>query len=122
MLAMASLLISACAGAAGTPVVVSVSINEGDAVLTLGESVTLTAVVVVRGDATEAVLWETGDTGVASVTGAGLVSAIGVGSTLVTARSAFDPVSAASVAVVVTEPGLAPSDWDSALWNEATWR
>ena len=122
MLAMASLLISACAGAAGTPVVVSVSINEGDAVLTLGESVTLTAVVVVRGDATEEVVWESGDTGVASVTSAGLVTATGGGNTLVTARSVFDPSSTASVAIAVTEPELASSDWDTALWNASTWR
>ena len=122
MLAMVSIVVGACAGDAGTPGVVSVSIDEGDVVLTLGESITLTAVVVVRGDATAEVVWESGDTDVAAVTSGGVVTAMDVGSTPVTARSVFDPVVTASVSVAVTEPDLPSSDWDAAVWDESTWR
>ncbi len=85
--------------------VLSVEIDQGDVVLVVWESVQLSATVSVRGSASSAVRWSSGDLDVASVNREGRVTARREGSTTVKATSAFDDTKHASVAVTV-EPKL----------------
>jgi surface protein len=89
------------------PGVVSVSIVEGDQALMVGERVGLTAVVLVTGEADDAVVWLSGAPSVATVSDAGEVTAVAPGSAVVTATSVFDAsISARATITVVTAPAV----------------
>jgi hypothetical protein len=81
--------------------VLSVEIDQGDVELVVWESVQLSATVSVRGSASSAVRWSSGDRDVAVVSREGRVTALREGSSTVTATSAFDDTKHASVAVTV---------------------
>lgn len=81
--------------------VLGVSIFGGDRTLTVGESISLVAEVDVVGDASEAVLWSSGDATVATVDVDGVVTGVGVGSVTITATSEADAAVADSIEVVV---------------------
>lgn len=87
------------------PAVVGISIDQGDITLAVGDSASLSATVRVANGASTGVNWSSGDETVATVSGSGVVSAEAVGTTLVTATSAFDDSHTASVTVTVVFPG-----------------
>lgn len=98
VLVVLAVLLTAC-----RPAVVGVSIREDGVTLQVGESTVLTvAVNAVRG-ASAAVTWSSDDESVATVTSAGQVTALAVGSAVVTATSDADPSKSASVTVDVVE-------------------
>ena len=81
--------------------VLLVTIPQGDQVLTLGQSVVLTADVVTREGVPTTVRWASDDVSVATVTSSGLLQAVGLGSTFVTATSLADASMSAEVSVTV---------------------
>jgi hypothetical protein len=84
------------------PDVVSVSIDQADLDLLVGEGDTLTAAVVVQGTASAAVTWSSSDEGVATVEpDTGVVAAVGEGDADITATSVFDDSKADSIPVRV---------------------
>ena len=98
VLVVLAVLLTAC-----RPAVVGVSIREDGVTLQVGESTVLTvAVNAVRG-ASAAVTWSSDDESVATVTSAGQVTALAVGSAVVTATSAFDVSKNDSLTVTVVE-------------------
>ncbi len=106
--------LTACQQTPAGPTVTSVTIEGGDHALVQGESVELTAVVIADPGATE-VVWETGDTSVASVAAIdadeALLTAEGPGATTVTVTSAHDPGKSDVIAVSVSEPGELLRTW-----------
>jgi hypothetical protein len=101
-----SLVLTAC-GAPRPPVngivprVLSVSIDQGDFALELGESRALTATVEAEGGATDAVLWGSDAPAVATVSASGVVTAVGEGEAVITATSVFDSTRSDSITVEV---------------------
>ncbi len=101
-----ALSVAGCATVNGVPLeprVVSVSIDQDEMALEVGEQVTLTASVEVVGGVSDAVLWGSSDTGVASVDGDGVVTAVGAGEAQITATSVADSAVSDSITVEVTE-------------------
>ncbi len=86
------------------PRVVSVSIDQADLTLDVGESRALTATVVVEGGASGAVLWASDAPDVATVDANGLMTGVGAGEAVITAVSVFD--STRSDSITVTVPGV----------------
>jgi surface protein len=89
-----------------TPAVLGLSI-DGAATrsLSVGATTQLAVTVTAVGGASSTVAWLSGNPGVASVNSSGLVTAVGIGSTTITATSTFDSSKSASVIVnVVGEP------------------
>lgn len=84
--------------------VVSVSLTPQSMALQTGQSAQLVSQVQVTGGASPSVTYSSNNPAVASVTVAGLVSAIGPGTATITATAAADPSKQASATVVVTTP------------------
>ncbi len=81
--------------------VLSVSIDQADLTLDVGESEALTATVVVEGGASDAVLWGSDAPAVATVDSTGVVTAVGVGTAVITAVSVVDSTRSDSITVTV---------------------
>lgn len=91
------------------PAVISVEIDQLDPSLEVGGTVTLTANVTVIGGASQEVTWSSSNDAVASVTGAGVVTAVSVGTATVTATTVGLPTMTASVVVTVVPVGAGPN-------------
>lgn len=104
-LPFALLLVLGLLAACSTPSsVTSVSIDQDDQAVAVGQDVELTATVEVEGDASQDVTWSTGDASIAAVDEAtGLVTGVAAGEAAVTATSVADSSVSDSVAVTVTE-------------------
>jgi hypothetical protein len=87
-----------------TPGVVSVTIDQGDTTLAVGETVQLSATVEVVGGASTSVLWGSDDPDVATVAADGTVTAVGVGSAVITATSVANPARSDAITVEVLPP------------------
>ena len=87
-----------------TPAVSSVTIDQADQAIEVGASVPLSATVETVGGASVEVTWSSSDERVASVSGAGVVTALAVGEAIVTATSAFDERQGDSVTITVVPP------------------
>ncbi len=83
------------------PAVVSVSIDQGDPTLSIGETAALTATVVAAGGADETVEWSSSDESVATVADDGVVTGVDAGTAIITATSTFDGTKSDSVTVTV---------------------
>jgi uncharacterized protein YjdB len=83
------------------PSVTSVAITDGDQAILVGETVTLTADVVVVNDAPDTVTWSSDAEGVATVGDDGLVTGVAAGTATITATSTFDATKSDSVTVTV---------------------
>ena len=86
------------------PAVTAIEIAGGDRTLEVGESYQLSATVSTVGGASDALSWGSSDEGVASVDATGLVTAIAVGSTTISATSDFDADVSDSILLDVVEP------------------
>jgi uncharacterized protein YjdB len=85
--------------------VLSVTIDQGDQALEVGDAVTLTATVQVTGGAPQTVTWSSDDATVASVDpNSGEVTANADGTATITATSTFDGAQSDDVEVTVTLP------------------
>jgi len=84
---------------------VSVAIIGGDRTLGRGTRITLQADVETDGVIDDSVTWLSGDTTVAMVDVAGVLDAVAVGTTTITAASIADPSKDDSIVVTVYEPG-----------------
>lgn len=82
----------------------SVSLSPAVVELNIGESQTLTADVQPAGASNKALEWYSSDAHVASVSTGGVVTAVGVGKTIVTAVAVADNNKRATASVVVNEP------------------
>jgi hypothetical protein len=87
------------------PRVLSVSLEAADTELEVGTGATdadevVTATVVAQGGAAEDVTWSSSDEGVATVA-AGTVTAVGVGTTVITATSDYSPSVSGSITFTV---------------------
>lgn len=88
---------------AGTPTVVSVTIEQGDQALAIGSTVPLTVDVVVANGADDGVEWTTNNAAVATVGAeSGVVTAVAAGTAVITATSTFDDTVSDSITVTVT--------------------
>jgi hypothetical protein len=88
------------------PAVTSIAIDQDDQGLVVGDSVTLTATVVVVGGASSDFTWTSSDPTVATISDAGLVEALTVGSTTITATSDFDDTKEDSITITVIAPAV----------------
>lgn len=99
-------LMGACGDGSGpAPAVLSVSIDQGEVTLAVGASATLSATVSAVGGASTAVEWSSDDASVASVSSAGVVTAVAEGESVISATSSFDDSRSASIAVTVVLGG-----------------
>lgn len=98
------LVLTACPGAV-LPGVVSVTITGGDVALSLGETLPLSAGVVIRGDVSDGVTWASANASVATIDQTGAITAVAVGSTTITATSVFDPTVLDEVTATVYPSG-----------------
>ena len=94
----------------GPGAVLGVAIDGGDVTLAVGASQQLTVTVSTTGDASREVGWSSSREGVASVSVAGLVTAVAEGSTQITATSLADTSKTDSVTVTVTPATPDPVD------------
>ena len=95
----------------------SVTIDQPHQILDIGDTRSLTATVIVTGDASTAVTWTSDDDAVTTVDAAGLVTAVAAGTATVTATSDFDDTKSDAVTITVTTPGeaaIVPSSSDCA--------
>lgn len=102
------LALSACGapqgpGNGGEPAVLSVSIDQGDISMRVGQTRTLTATVQATGGASTDVLWGSDAPAIAAVDGAGVVTAVAAGEATITATSVFDSSRSDSITVEVGE-------------------
>ena len=110
------------AGGGGPGPVASISISPGSATVSVGGGVQLTAT---ARDASGTLIpgvnfsWSSGNSGVASVNGAGWVSGIGAGSVNITASASCCGVSGTSQVTVNTP--VPPPPPPSGVWREQTW-
>ncbi len=95
--ALLLLALDACDG------VTSVTINEGDTTLMVGETQALTVTVITRGGADRAVRWSSNDPEVATVNQQGTVTALAEGTTRIAAESVVDASKRDTVTVTVGE-------------------
>jgi hypothetical protein len=93
------------------PAVTSVTIDQGDIGLVVGEDATLTQTVVVVDGAPTTVTWSSSDDTVATVSAAGLVEAIAAGEAEITATSTFDASKSDTVTVTVADPLVVADDY-----------
>ena len=93
-----------------TPSVTSVSIDQSDASLNIGDTLALSATVVADGGASSTVLWASSNAGVAAVSAAGLVEAKAPGTATITATSDFDGSKSDTVKITVVAPGVDPDN------------
>ena len=87
----------------------AVLISGAPSSLVVGESVRLTAVVASSGGAPDSVVWSSSDSGVAVVSGDGVVLGVSPGGVTIVASSTFDSGKRASVRIVV-EDATSPGD------------
>lgn len=87
--------------AAAQPAVRSVTIENGDATVLVGETVDLAAEVVAVNGADESVTWASDDEAVATVDADGVVTGVAAGTANVTATSVFDATVSDSIVVTV---------------------
>jgi uncharacterized protein YjdB len=88
-----------------TPAVLSVVIDGDDLVLDIGDTAVLTATVDATGGASQAVTWSSADSTVATIGATtGFLTAIGTGTTTITAISTFDPSRTDTITVRVRRP------------------
>ena len=84
------------------PTVLSVTVDPAEAALLVGDTVDLTATVVVTGGLSQDVTWTSNDPDVATVDAGGTVTAAAAGTAVVTATSDADPSVSGSATVTVT--------------------
>jgi len=89
-----------------TPSVTSVSIDDGDRSIVVGDPLTLTVTVVASGGASAAVTWESSNEAVAVVDDAGAVTSHTAGVTDITATSSSDPTMSDTITLTVDAPGV----------------
>lgn len=95
-----------------TPRVVAVGIDQPDATLLVGETVTITATVEVEGDASRSVVWSSSDSDIASIDALGRLQGHAPGTSTIRATSSADDTKFDTVvATVVPAPG-------SVLWAQ----
>ena len=94
----------------GEPAVTSVVIDQPDLELAVDDDEQLTVTVTAVGGASEDVLWSSDDDAVVTVSTSGLVSAVGVGTAMVTATSVFDADVSDSISVTVSVVGDASAE------------
>lgn len=102
LLAALAAVLAACSPRGATSNVNSVTINEGDQTLAVGETFKFTATVDVTGTAAKTVTWSSDDTAVAEVAADGTVTAKVEGTATITATSTADKSKSDSVTVTVT--------------------
>lgn len=90
------------------PRVTGLTVTPPSATLAPGSTVTLTAVVTGDPGVATTVTWSSSNPAVATVSEAGLVSAVAAGTASVTARAAADPTRSASAAITVVNPPPPP--------------
>lgn len=100
----------ACGQAPAPGAVTAVSIDQDDRTIAVGGSFALSATVTAAGGAAETVTWTSSDEAVATVSSAGVVEAVGVGDTTITATSTFDPSRSDTIQITTDLPG-------SELWT-----
>lgn len=100
---LAALVLAACSSPPPQPAVTSVSVTAPAEVLA-GRTAQATADVEATNGASTEVDWSTSDATVATVSAAGLISAISDGTVNVTATSQHDPTKSGSVSVTVLNP------------------
>ena len=83
------------------PFVSGVVIDQGDIVLQVGETATLSATVTAAFGASTAVEWSSEDESIATVSDEGVVSGVAEGEAVISATSSFDDSRSASIAVTV---------------------
>lgn len=101
--AMATLV--ACGDPAAVGTVTSVSIDQSDVTVAVGETQTLSATVVTTGNASRVVNWRSDDPDVATVSASGVVTGVAAGTATITATSRTDSSKSDSVTVTVTAGG-----------------
>jgi PKD repeat protein len=102
------LAIVACAVPPVVPAVEQVSIDAGGRSVEVGGTLSLSVTVVAVGGAIEAVVWDTDDPAVATVSSMGVVSGVAPGVVSVSATSVFDPTKSDAVSVTVDEANTLP--------------
>lgn len=88
-----------------TATVSTVNIDQSNLDLVVAEEVRLTATVTTTGDADDANTWSSGDPNVASITNDGVLGAVNVGSTTITATSVADSTKSDTITVGVAARG-----------------
>jgi len=94
--------------------VLGVSITGGDFYLAMYRSTQLAVTFNPANASDQSLLWESSDQGVATVSAAGLVRAVSLGTVAITATSRANPVATATVEVTIIPPptGVVPYVWD----------
>ncbi len=85
--------------------VVSVEIEQDDQSIEVGATLPLTAEVMVVGGGTEDVVWSSSDSAIATVSSAGLVTGVAVGTATITATSVGTPIMTDSINIEVIPVG-----------------
>ena len=107
-----AIVLGACATNNAPPAdsVTSVTIDQGDSSLAVGDTLALTATVKVVGSASTAVTWSSSNATIASVSSSGTVTAHAVGSATITATSVFDTTKKGSISVTVGSTTVDPNN------------
>lgn len=95
-----------CAVTVKPTAVSSVSLNRATALLMVGKYLTLTATVSPTNATDKTVNWESDNTGVATVSSAGVVTAIALGTATITAKSNADETISAACVVTVSDGAI----------------
>ena len=95
-----------CAVTVKPTAVSSVSLNRATALLMVGKYLTLTATVSPTNATDKTVNWESDNTGVATVSSAGVVTAIALGTATITAKSNADNTKSAACVVTVSDGAI----------------
>ncbi len=96
-----TLIISACSPASS---VTSVTTTLGSTSILVGDTTQAAATVTVSAGASQNVTWASSNTAVATVNNSGLVTAVGAGTTKITATSTADTAKSGSTKLTVTSP------------------
>lgn len=110
LLPLLALLASCGKPAVVTPTVSEVTIAEGNQTLTQGETFTFTAVVRTVCGANDRVNWASSEPSIVRADGEGRVTALSLGTALITATSLFDDTFADTVQVTVIETAGGPEE------------
>lgn len=112
-LALLVITMAACGGAPPPATGVTVSIDQADSVMLVGQTLVLTATVTAPTEASKEVHWTSSNETVATVTPEGTVTAAAPGEATITATSAFDASAQDATKITVTEPG----SFSDAAWT-----
>ncbi|MEX2282037.1 MAG: CARDB domain-containing protein [Gemmatimonadota bacterium] len=89
-------------GPPSNPPTVAVTVNPGSLVLVVGQQSPLNAIV--TGSTNTSVIWQSSNSGIASVTSAGVVTGVSAGTAQITATSAADPTKSATAQITINTP------------------